>query len=59
METKIQNMSREEAISILAEIYEYVTRSHAYLSSSQDYSRGYKDGIGRAKEIVESIIEKK
>jgi hypothetical protein len=59
MNEKIQNMSREEAISILAEVYEFVTRSHAYLSTSQDYSRGYKDGFGRAKEIVESIIEKK
>ena len=41
---------------ILQEIIEWLGNSTSYLSTRTDYARGYKDGIDRAKEIVESII---
>lgn len=42
---------------ILQEIIEWLGNSTSYLSIRTDYARGYKDGIERAKEIVESIIK--
>lgn len=41
---------------ILQEIIEWLGNDTSYLSTRTDYARGYKDGIDRAKEIVESII---
>ena len=41
---------------ILQEIIEWLDNDTSYLSTRTDYARGYKDGIDRAKEIVESII---
>lgn len=41
----------------LEKIDEWIYSSHAYLSQSSDYARGYKDGITRAKEIVKEITE--
>lgn len=41
---------------ILQEIIEWLRNDTSYLSTRTDYARGYKDGIERAKEIVESII---
>ena len=41
---------------ILQGIIEWLGNSTSYLSTRTDYARGYKDGIERAKEIVESII---
>ena len=43
---------------ILQEIIEWLDNDTSYLSTKTDYARGYKDGIERAKEIVESIINK-
>lgn len=41
---------------ILQEIIEWLGNDTSYLSTRTDYARGYKDGIDRAKMIVESII---
>lgn len=43
---------------ILQEIIEWLGNSTSHLSTRTDYGRGYKDGIERAKEIVEEIINK-
>ena len=43
-------------IEILAEIIEWLGNDTSYLSTRTDYAKGYKDGIERAKEIIESII---
>lgn len=43
---------------ILQEIIEWLGNDTSYLSTRTDYAKGYKDGIERAKEIVESIIYK-
>lgn len=40
----------------LEEIRQWANESHAYLSQAPGYARGYKDGIGRAKEIVCDIL---
>lgn len=45
-----------EEKEILKEIIEWLGNNVSYLSTRTDYARGYKDGIDRAKEIVESII---
>lgn len=42
---------------ILQEIIEWLGNDTSYLSTGTDYAKGYKDGIERAKEIVESIIK--
>ena len=42
---------------ILQEIIEWLDNDTSYLSTRTDYAKGYKDGIERAKEIVESIIK--
>lgn len=42
---------------ILQEIIEWLGNDTSYLSARTDYAKGYKDGIERAKEIVESIIK--
>lgn len=42
---------------ILQEIIEWLGNDTSYLSIKTDYAKGYKDGIERAKEIVESIIK--
>lgn len=47
-------MTAEE---ILQKIKNWAEGSHAYLSNSTDYARGYKDGISRAKDIILDIIE--
>lgn len=41
---------------ILQEIIEWLGNDTSYLSTRTDYARGYKSGIGQAKEIVKSII---
>lgn len=41
---------------ILQEIIEWLGNSTSYLSTGTDYGRGYKNGIERAKAIVEEII---
>lgn len=46
-----------QAEAAVNEIAKYVKSSHAYLSESTDYARGYKDGIAMAKEIIESILQ--
>jgi hypothetical protein len=43
---------------ILQEIIEWLRNDTSYLSTRTDYARGYKDGIERAKEIVEGVISK-
>lgn len=42
---------------ILQEIIGWLVNDTSYLSTKTDYAKGYKDGIERAKEIVESIIK--
>lgn len=42
---------------ILKEIIEWLNNDTSYLSTRTDYAKGYKNGIIRAKEIVESIIK--
>ncbi len=41
---------------LLTIIIDWAKSSHAYLSERTDYARGYKDGISRAKEIINEII---
>lgn len=41
---------------ILQEIIQWLNNDTSYLSTRADYGRGYKEGIERAKEIVEEII---
>lgn len=43
---------------ILKELIDYANQSHAYLSRSTDYAKGYFDGITRVKEIILEITEK-
>ena len=45
-----------QAEAAVKKIVEYVESSHAYLSESTEYARGYKDGIEMAKEILEGIL---
>ncbi|MDE6267011.1 MAG: hypothetical protein K2M07_06665 [Muribaculaceae bacterium] len=40
----------------LEEIRKWANGSHAHLSQSSGYARGYKEGIGQAKEIICSIL---
>lgn len=40
----------------LEEIRQWANGSYAHLSQAPGYARGYKDGIGQAKEIVCGII---
>lgn len=42
---------------ILQEIIEWLGNDTSYLSTRTDYAKGYKDGIERAKEIVETIVK--
>ena len=42
----------------LEEIRRWANGSHAYLSQAPGYARGYKDGIGQAKEIVCGILNR-
>lgn len=42
----------------LEEIRKWVNESHAHLSQAPGYARGYKDGIGQAKEIISYILER-
>lgn len=42
----------------LEEIRRWANGSHAHLSQAPGYARGYKDGIGQAKEIVCGILER-
>ena len=46
-----------QAEAAVKKIVEYVESSHAYLSESTDYSRGYKAGIAQAKEWIETILQ--
>lgn len=41
---------------ILQEIIEWLGNDTSYLSTRTDYAKGYKDGIERAKAIIEEII---
>lgn len=45
-----------EDVDLLTKIIEWAKSSHAYLSTSSEYAKGYKDGISRAKEIILEII---
>ena len=45
-----------QAEAAVKEIAIYAESSHAYLSESTEYARGYKEGIAMAKEILESIL---
>ena len=47
----------DNSLEILKQIKEWVESSHAYLSSSNPYSQGYKDGITQAKDIISNIIK--
>ncbi len=40
----------------LEEIRQWANGSHAHISQAPGYARGYKDGIGQAKEIVCDIL---
>lgn len=40
----------------LEEIRQWANGSHAHLSQAPGYARGYKDGIGQAKEIICDIL---
>lgn len=42
----------------LEEIRQWANGSHAHLSQAPGYARGYKDGIGQAKEIICNILER-
>ena len=42
---------------ILRRIEEWANSSSSYLSTRTDYARGFRDGIGRAKDIVLEILE--
>lgn len=42
---------------IIKSLQEWAGNSHAYLSESTEYARGYKAGITQAKEIVLSILK--
>lgn len=42
----------------LEEIRQWANGSHAHLSQATGYARGYKDGIGQAKEIVCGILNR-
>ena len=48
-----------EQKEILQEIIKWLGNDTSYLSTRTDYGRGYKDGIERAKEIVEEIINER
>lgn len=41
---------------ILQEIIKWLGNDTSYLSTRTDYARGYKDGVERAKAIIEEII---
>lgn len=45
-----------EEKEILQEIIKWLGNDTSYLSTRTDYARGYKDGIERAKAIIEEII---
>lgn len=51
-------MTAAQAKQIVKELQDWANASHAYLSYTQPYSKGYKDGIGQAKEIVRDTIER-
>lgn len=55
MNKKIENMSRQEAIFHLKELWEWVN-SNDCITQSTDYTRGYKAGFNQAKEIVEDYL---
>ena len=58
MEKQIAKMTDEEVRAKLLEIAKYADAGCAYLSTSNDYAKGYKDGIVRGKEIIiETIID--
>lgn len=40
----------------LQEIIKWLGNDTSYLSTRTDYAKGYKDGIERAKAIIEEII---
>lgn len=42
---------------ILQEIIKWLGNGTSHLSTRTDYGRGYKEGLERAKEIVEEIIK--
>lgn len=42
----------------LEEIRKWANGSHAHLSQAPGYARGYKEGIGQAKEIICSILDR-
>ncbi len=42
----------------LEEIRQWANGSHAHLSQAPGYARGYKEGIGQAKEIICDILRR-
>ena len=54
---KFKTSGKENAEHLaLEEIRKWAIGSHAHLSQASGYARGYKDGIGQAKEIVCGIL---
>lgn len=49
-------MTAKEKTYAIKALQEWLDASTAYLSTRTEYARGYKDGIERAKEIVNEII---
>ena len=41
----------------ITDIIEWIKCSHAHLSTSTEYAKGYRDGIVMAKEIIKVIIK--
>ena len=54
---KASNKENAEHMA-LQEIRKWANGSHAHLSQAPGYARGYKDGIGQAKETICSILDK-
>lgn len=56
---RLKSSSKDNAERMaLDEIRQWANGSHAHLSQASGYARGYKDGIGQAKEIVCNILER-
>ncbi len=59
LKLRLKLLKKEELQQIITELNDTAKESAAYLSQSTDYARGYKDGIYRMKEIMETQIENK
>lgn len=52
----IKNLTKKQLEQIVVNVYGIATRDISYLSSSSDYSRGYRDGIFQAYSLIEDSI---